>query len=261
MLSWNISYGQDVKTVARVINSQKPRPDIVCLQEVGGGNTRVDGLAVAAQLQGLTGYPFMWYSEEFRELRYGSDSKIGTGQTIISKYLIEQPKKLVFKNQIRDWSPPKLTDPLTWLRFRGYAQPRSGGRLAQIATIQVAGQELTIINAHLESKELYKPRLREKQIGEALNGSKNSPMKIIAGDLNSGPESQVITKLRQNGYVEWMESTSTGRPTTQDGFAYDWVFFKSSNQKISARRGLGNILNNVATSDHYPLLATFVVSP
>ena len=260
VLCWNILYGHDPTQIASVIRTQNP--DIVLLQEVGGGDTVVDGLTVATKLQGLTKYPYMWYSEEFRELRYGAGSNIGTGQAILSRYPLEKPKKLVFKNQATDWSPPNPYNLLTWFNLRGYFQPRRGGRLAQIATIRVSGGRWTIVNVHLESYEGYKLGLRQKQVAEILETTKKNHAEslIVAGDLNADYKSPAVQMLFKSGFDNLIERCVTSQPTTRDGYNYDWILFRSESGQAMAQEPV-KILNNINNSDHYPLFATFRIKP
>jgi endonuclease/exonuclease/phosphatase family metal-dependent hydrolase len=142
------------------------------------------------------------------------------------------------------------------------AQPRAGGsrepRVALLAVARTRLGSMQLVNTHLDASRDETYRLQES--GALLNvvRSRLSPATpvLLGGDLNSEPESGVLTRLRVAGLRDAWTECGTG-----DGLTYpadapvkriDYLLLTGSLGCTSARVLETNI------SDHRPLLVTVI---
>ncbi len=157
------------------------------------------------------------------------------------------------------------------------------------------GKPLTIIAVHLESfglnnddKELYKgladaekleeankretlQRVREQLISKLLEAFKQRALQgkmlrsyieqlpgdiIICGDFNDVPGCRTVKILEEAGMKDAYAETATGPTITYNApyfkFRIDHVLWRGNFRAVDIQRG------NVASSDHYPMLTTFI---
>jgi endonuclease/exonuclease/phosphatase family metal-dependent hydrolase len=101
------------------------------------------------------------FAAEFEELGQGGrDSPAYHGQAILTPLAASSPRIIRFAHQTGFWRPRWYL--ANWSLF----QRRTGGRLALVAEVEIAGRRLVIYNAHLESRG--SEELRKLQIVEIL---------------------------------------------------------------------------------------------
>ena len=234
LVSWNLAYGRKCERHADVLASFDA--DVCLLQEVDVGCRRSGFRNVAQWLAERLRMNWL-FGGEFQEIGQGRAAAAAlTGQAILSRHPITEPRVIRFAHQAR-------------LRWRANPiQPRRGARMALRA--HTAG--LRVYNAHIESGK--NDAFRQKQLDdvgadEDTVAAPHQPV-VVAGDFNCGPLGHVsmLDPLHKRGFVDALEGHPGHRRTTiRNQHALDWVVV----------RGLtvlsGGVATNHAGSDHYPV--------
>jgi endonuclease/exonuclease/phosphatase family metal-dependent hydrolase len=246
VLSWNIERGLRLPDVTEIL--RRHGASLVLLQEVDLNSRRTGRRNIAEELARSLRMPYL-FAAEFEELGQGSrDSPAYHGQAILTSLTASSPRIIRFEHQTGFWRPRSYLP--NWPVF----QRRTGGRLALVAEVDVAGRRLVVYNAHLESRG--SEQLRKVQIEEILADSRRYPADapiLIAGDFNTRRTSTpAIAALLQAGF-----RMAVGQQvTTTRGSALDWIFVRGP---LTFEKGA--IHSDTKASDHFPLTMVIHFDP
>lgn len=243
ILTYNIHHGEgsdgvfDLPRLARVIASAEP--DLVALQEVDEKTERSGGVSQVSELGRLTGLrPVFGEAMPFQNGGYGV--------AVLSRWPVVSVQNRPLPRPIPDREP----------------------RTALTVTVRPAGglDDVRFTSTHFEygrgsTRDLQAQALNEMLVGPDQGGpgqgANNQALSILAGDLNSGEDSEVVRLVRQH----WREIEVPG-PTAMSGsgqlvYRLDWLFVRPSSRwrVIEARR-----IEEMAASDHLPVLAVLELS-
>lgn len=216
IVTYNIHHGEamdgrfDYERLARVINDL--RPDVVALQEVDRGTARARGVDQAAILAKLTGLEAVYGRALYHQ---GGEY----GQTVLSRFSVGE-----------SWNVP--------LPFRSETEPR-----AALAVKLQPGNglpEFWLVDTHLcHLRE--EVRLDQVEYLHRFASSLGEAPVVIAGDLNSRPQSPPIAYLAERGWLDAVAPDSR----------IDYVLIrKSDSWRIAEHR----VVENDVVSDHDPVL-------
>jgi endonuclease/exonuclease/phosphatase family metal-dependent hydrolase len=240
VVSWNIERGLRLPDVSDFLQRQSAA--LLLLQEVDVNARRTGRRNIAEELSRSLGVPFL-FAAEFEELSQGRpDSPAYHGQAILTALPASSTRIIRFEHQTGYWRPSPFLP--NWQLF----QRRTGGRLALVADLDVAGCRLVVYNAHLESRG--SEQLRKAQIEEILADTNRYPPDapiLIAGDFNTRKTSSpVVAALLRGGF-----HMAVGQQvTTTRGSALDWIFVRGP---LTFQKGA--IHTDAKASDHFPLTA------
>jgi endonuclease/exonuclease/phosphatase family metal-dependent hydrolase len=199
VVTWNTADPDHASRLADTLQ-QLPRADVILVQEIG--------LRPAMELAQSLGMSVAW-APEFVQLNAPKtrDPRLGealTGNAILSRFAIEEPHVLRFKDQTSWYQDEKRGRPLPE-KVKAFGAktafgtdvpahevrlpPPFGGRMALAA--RTAG--LTFVDLHLENKA--QPSLRRRQMDEAIDfiADAGGPV-MFGGDLNtSGRDDRILT--------------------------------------------------------------------
>jgi endonuclease/exonuclease/phosphatase family metal-dependent hydrolase len=233
IVTWNVEYGRRFHEIVGELRALAP--DVILLQEVDRFCRRSGSRDIAHDLAQELGMNWL-AAGEFQEL---GESEAGvpalTGQAILSRHPLADPRVIVFKDQAR----------LRW-RLNPF-QPRRGGRMALGA--RAAG--VLIYNVHIESGG--NDSLRRRQLEDVLADAdrQGDARVVVAGDFNNVVQerSQMFQPLAARGFVN--ARGQDARPThVRHAYPIDWIFVKGS---VVASGAVARI---DGASDHYPVIAT-----
>lgn len=233
ILTYNIHHGEgsdgvfDLPRLARVIASAAP--DLVALQEVDERTERSGGVSQVSELGRLTGLrPVFGEAMPFQNGGYG----VG----VLSRWPVLSVNNRPLPRPVPDREP----------------------RTALTVTVRPAAGlgDVTFTSTHFDfgrgnARDLQAHALNEMLVGHDQGGN-DQALSILAGDLNSGEDSEVVRIVRQ----QWREIEVPG-PTVMSGsgqliFRLDWLFVRPATRwrVIEARR-----IEEMTASDHLPVLA------
>lgn len=221
---------------------QRQSAALFLLQEVDVNARRTGRRNIAEELSRSLRMPYL-FAVEFEELGQGRpDSPAYHGQAILTALPASSTRIIRFEHQTGYWRPrPYLPN---WQVF----QRRTGGRLALVAELEIAGRRLVVYNAHLESRG--SEQLRKAQIEEILADTRRYPPDapiLIAGDFNTRKTSSpVVAALLGAGF----HMVVGQQVTTTRGSALDWIFVRGP---LTYEKGA--IHKDAKASDHFPLTA------
>ncbi len=238
ILSWNIHHGEgtdsklDLDRIAKVIKDVQP--DLVALQEVDKNCARSQSVDQPTELAKLTSLHAVF--EKNIPLQGGE-----YGNAILSRWPI--------------------------VSHRNHALPcfeNGEQRGALIAEINVPLQHsstadfpLTFISTHLDHRRDDAERIASAdQINNIVRQQSSAP-KILAGDLNAAPESEVLkTILKQwsNTTITPMPTIPVDRPRTQIDYVLLW---HSTQAKVIEYR----VLDESVASDHRAVFVVVELNP
>ena len=235
-----------------LIETKKVNPDIIAFQEIDYNSSRSYTINQQNKIAELgfkydakavnwdeTYVPFPYWPVT---MHFG---KVVSGQSIISKYPLKEHKRIVLE---------RVAD-APFYRDAFYIE-----RLAQIVKVVLNGQEVVIINVHLEA---FDKQTRENQFNEVLgifNIYKETYPTILLGDFNSRARDKdaVIQKmfaLTDVGNAAFNIENPTNTFDTKNPFErIDYIFYtKNSIEYIS-----GKVLTEFQqASDHLPVAMSF----
>lgn len=248
VLSYNILGGRntdgkrDLNRIAEVISTLNP--DIVALQEVDRHTGRLNGVDLAAELGRLTGMDHVFG----RAMKYDGGEY---GEAILSKFPI-----INITNHALPTVPIDST---------GGPQQEVEPRAALAVELKFPDTESTFIFIGTHLDHLRDPRNRNIQAKGLLQiaaGYDSVPV-ILAGDLNSTPESEAMVTLRTHWTDAW-SGNKAGGTSPRSNRRIDYVLYTpQSRWKVHRTyRGVDikkedpqwQALLKVA-SDHLPVMA------
>jgi endonuclease/exonuclease/phosphatase family metal-dependent hydrolase len=241
VITWNIERGSAYDAILKVLEGLEA--DVLLLQEVDRDCRRTGYRNVARDLAFALNMNWVAAGEfqEIGEARRGTPAI--TGQAVLSRFAIHDVAVLRFKAQDRwRWS----INPL---------QPRRGGRIA----LKASTGGVLLYNTHIESGG--DERLQQQQMAEILADQArigaNTPV-VVAGDFNNGPllQSRSLSSLTHAAFVDALGDPIRRRPTSLgQSHPIDWIFVKH----VAPARG--HVVDAPSASDHFPVLAAFLVEP
>ncbi|WP_406694653.1 endonuclease/exonuclease/phosphatase family protein [Singulisphaera sp. Ch08] len=226
VLSYNIHHGEgtdqklDLERLARVIRSVNP--DVVALQEVDRGVKRSNKVDEPAELGRLTGMRSLFERNITFE---GGDY----GNAILSRLPVTSHKNIKLPSH--------------------YVGEQRGALVAEL-TAPDGRTPIRLIATHLD----YRPNDGERRDSvkrlEELAGEAPDRPTLLVGDLNSLPDSEVLTLFE----APWKRSTPTPLstfPSNKPSRQIDYVLYRpASRWKVVENR----VLDEPVASDHRPLL-------
>lgn len=228
VLTYNMHHGEgtdgrfDVPRLAGVIT--RVHPDVVALQEVDQGTERAGGLNELAELERLTDM----HGAFGKAMDYAGG---GYGVAVLSRWPLVSA----------------ANHPLPGAADR---EPRTA------LTVQVGGGErgpwLQFTSTHLDQARDPEDRLAQARYLNALLVRGDGPPNILAGDLNTRPETEVMQIFN----AQWTNASPadpspppapSGRPRSR----VDYVLFRPAE---SWRVIESKVIDEPVASDHRPLL-------
>jgi len=232
ILSYNILHGAtvnndfDLDKIAAVIKSVNP--DLVALQEVDFNTKRAHEMDLVTELAYRTGMAPLFS----RAMKYDGGEY---GEGVLSKFSFER----TFNNPLPH-SPQN--------------EPRSA---LEIHVIINSGDEIIFIGTHLDHTRDQADRVAQvKKLNELF--SENTTPTILAGDLNSTPESDPMKILLE----KWTDAGSTNPqftfPSSEPERRIDYVLFLPADRwRVLESR----VIDEKIASDHRPLLTVLELLP
>ncbi|HOB73930.1 MAG TPA: endonuclease/exonuclease/phosphatase family protein [Phycisphaerae bacterium] len=232
VLSYNIHHAEgldkqlDLERIARIINESGA--DLVALQEVDRNVKRSGNVDQPARLAELTGMTSIF--EKNIDLQGGE-----YGNAILSRLPVES--------------------------YRHHFLPRRGNNeqrgLLQ-ARVRTAAGPLIFMATHLDHQADDAERMDSVAMIRVLAGEHAGQPLILAGDLNTAPDTRVLGELRSFLF-------DTCPPDLQNAFTFsadrpreriDYILY---NRDPRLRVTDYRILDEPVASDHRPVLATFLI--
>ena len=225
LVSWNVRYlrdpngRMDPEAVAKVIEEQKP--DVVLLQEVPRGWPISGGVDGVEWLSRRLAMPYVYAPAADQQF----------GNLILSRL--------------------RITDVETRTLPKGNG---SMNRSYAAATVELPnGRTVRLYDVHLAHRDNQTPT-RLAQLEVLLDARAEHTPAVVAGDFNSGPGSQEITKVIGTGLVSAQDTTGYGgaatSPTDRPTHRIDWIFGTPDVAFTDFA------LLRTQTSDHFPLAVT-----
>ncbi len=236
-----------------VLNNFKSlNPDIIAFQEIDYASKRSYDVNQQNEIAKL-GYKYVGQAVNWDKnylpfpyfpisMQYG---RILSGQSILSKYKITNLDRVVLeRNQ---------TNPFYYDAF--YID-----RLAQIATIEIQGKKLILINVHVEAFHQETRRIQMQKVVALFNQYRKTYPTILLGDFNSDPAFtkstiQSILNLQNVGNAVFLNGAlpktfNSEKPTERlDYIFYNTDFIEMIDGKLLKEFG--------QASDHLPLEMQF----
>ncbi len=236
VVTWNIERGMQFERILATLRSIDA--DVVLLQEVDRFCKRTAYRDVAREL--ATSLGMNWLAAgEFQEVGEARDDVPAlTGQAILSRFPIDDPDVVIFREQT----------PMRW-RFNP-SQPRRGGRIA------LAGRTggLTFFNVHVESGG--DDALRQSQLDEVIaRARRREGAAVIAGDFNNSLHGGDLmrTAFASARFADALADAAHASTHMRHAQPIDWIFVRSA----ATSAGLVERVDDA--SDHFPVIAT--ISP
>ncbi len=208
-------------------------PDLIAFQEVISGNdVEETSTQIANWLTKITGYHYRThfaYCHQFMEI-------YPEGIAVSSKYELKNSKAIDLNRGLRNKLRPSME------------------RYAAVAEIEIYGRRFIFASIHLDHAENKEIRLAQvekllSEIKRTYDGNNHS-CTILAGDFNDVEDSQALTLLKENGYIDTYRQChrSGGNTyTTSDPITrIDYIMVKGDVRIKSAEL----ILKNPEYSDH-----------
>jgi endonuclease/exonuclease/phosphatase family metal-dependent hydrolase len=215
-------------------------PDIIALQALKKDPELYSGQDQAVQLsEKLNDYPFVVF---YPAIKHPDGKQDGSG--FISRHPIIESQALPLTTL------PGLED--------------SSQRVVLNALFQTPLGDLRIFNAHFSWVE----EQADKNLDETIPYSQSfSEPAILTGDMNSVPDSKLVRRLQQSGWIDAWEELNPG----QDGFTFeagepniriDYIWVRPELKQALNKIELVSEMqagNDVHLSDHLGLMASFDV--
>ena len=241
------------KNLAKVLlETKKVNPDIIAFQEIDYTASRSYEVNQQNEIEKL-GYNYaaeaVNWDETYVPFPYWPPSmhfgKVVSGQSIISKYPLKEHQRIVLE---------RVSD-APFYRDAFYIE-----RLAQVVKVTLNGQEVVLINVHLEA---FDTQTRKNQFEEVLaifNTYKEEYPTILLGDFNSRARDtnaiiQKMFAMTDVGNAAFNKENPVNTFDTKSPFErIDYIFYtKNSIEYIS-----GKVLTQFEqASDHLPVFMQF----
>lgn len=246
LLQLNIQKGRYLPAVIGYI--QKGNFDIVCLQEVAGGNFAYNKKNCYEELIGQTGMS----GELVPYINVAGDLTSYTGLAT----LYQKPWHQVANHIV--WMK-RYTEVTTAQELKGRTP-----RCAEVTILKRNGTSLMVVNTHLAwgptpTDTVYKKNQAEK-LYRWIKAHRKSPM-ILAGDFNLNPQTKIVTKLGSLGVnlTKKYTVTNTLNPRTHyaknlfpSGLPVDYVI---ADKRLVIKKFF--VEKKVDLSDHFGLVTEF----
>jgi endonuclease/exonuclease/phosphatase family metal-dependent hydrolase len=168
---------------------REARPDVIALQAVARHPAQNGGQSQVAQLAALADYPHHHFQPAFVH-----DDGREEGNALLSKYPLGAPDSLKLKLL------PGLED--------------TSHRIVQYCRLSLPAGDVNLYNAHFS----WVGEQSRENVLEALNYTKtHAGPSVLVGDLNTSPESEVFTPMRQEGWVDAWGHLHPG----EEGFTFE----------------------------------------
>jgi endonuclease/exonuclease/phosphatase family metal-dependent hydrolase len=178
--AWNVERGRRVDGVAALVRASGA--DVVLLSEVDSGMARTDNADVAAGLVAALGDDFGYtYGVEFVELSVGDVTERDAAAPAARNARGLHGNAIVARTDLADAAVVRLDDGTHWFG-RDSPEPRLGGRMAVLATIELDGAPVRLASTHLEN--VTDPPTRAAQFEVLLDALGPGPA-LVGGDLNT----------------------------------------------------------------------------
>lgn len=231
---------------------RKIDPDIICLQEIDFNSSRSFHVNQQEAIRQL-GYNYTFQAVNWDEnylpfpgyditYHYG---KIYSGQSIISKYPINNPERVVLER----------VEDTPFYRDAFYLD-----RLAQVCTITLNGTEIVMINVHLEAFDKSTRAKQTEHIASIFNKYKDIKPTLMVGDFNSDPtypNATIVTLMNISGiaYVPLdSESNQNTFPSPDPKVRIDYIFYNEAFIAMESEKVLSSFGQS---SDHLPVMMKF----
>ena len=231
MLCYNIHYGQggdgrfDIRRLAEVIN--KAKPDLVALQEVDVGVKRSGSIHQLRQLAEDTGL-----AARFGPTQHYEGGLFGNA--VLTRFPILDV--VIHPLPYTDSTPQRVTYP----------------RGAIAVTVRgPGGKLLRFVSTHFQHN-VAEDRVAEAKAINALFAQDDSPLTILAGDMNATPGAEPIQVLLQHWSNATDEPPSPSAPATQPTSRIDYIFYRPAS---GFRVKQAEVIAESMASDHRPVFA------
>ena len=223
VMTYNIRLGiqQGLAPVAELI--RRHTPDVVALQEVGRHWVMGPSGDSTRELVERTGLAYHAYAPS---LGYFPPSQYG--HALLSRWPIEAPRVV--------WLPRDSDEPRTML----------------ISMIRAPDGPVRIVSTHLSHIE--DRRLQSPVVVDLVREAKadGGPPLMVMGDLNESPEDPWIVELQASMADAGADAGAPTFPAAAPEHRIDYLFASSG------RWDDVEVVEDTSTSDHRPLLATWV---
>lgn len=231
LLSYNIHHGAgtdgvfDLDRLARVI--EDAGADVIALQEVDVETRRSSGVDQAAALGAKTGLTHAFA----RAIEYQGGEY---GEALLTQLPLAETRAVPLR-----------------------AQPGSEGRVALVATVDVAGTPVRIVATHLDHQS--DPLDRLMQVEDLLQhfGEGDLPT-LLLGDLNAEPGSPEILALSEAFTPAGGAHPPPTFPSHAPEVTIDWVLMRPAARWRVVDH---EVLHAPVASDHAPLRVTLELLP
>jgi endonuclease/exonuclease/phosphatase family metal-dependent hydrolase len=127
------------------------------------------------------------------------------------------------------------------------------------ATVEVGGRRLGVTSVHLQNRP-DRGDNRQRQVEVLLAAlAGDPPARIVAGDLNATPGQPEVALLTDAGFESALDAVgdpaALTAPSTGANRRIDWVFGRGLDT-VGLRFDAAEVLSEVRTSDHLPILVT-----
>jgi endonuclease/exonuclease/phosphatase family metal-dependent hydrolase len=225
VVAWNAERGPDVARAAALL--ERCRGKVLLLSELDAGMARTGDVDVARALAESLGTGY-GYGVEFIEL--AGDNRRGLhGNAVLATAPLEAPEVV------------RLGGEGAWFTT-GSTEPRVGGRMAVLATVEVDGTPVRFASTHLEN--MAGPDGRAAQL-EALLHALGAGPAVVGGDLNTF--GAALETLADRDAVRRMRA--------DDGPRFSWPVDFEPLFEVARAYGFAWVDANVAapTTSHDPL--------
>jgi endonuclease/exonuclease/phosphatase family metal-dependent hydrolase len=270
--AWNVQRGPHLDDAAALVRASGA--DLVLLSEVDSGMARTANADVAAGLAGALGGDYGYaYGVEFVELGLGDAAERDAAGPGAHNLRGLHGNAVVARAALADATVVRLDDGTRWFG-RDSPEPRLGGRMALLATVELDGVPVRLVSTHLEN--LTDPAGRAGQF-EVLLDALGPGAALVGGDLNSfglgfdeildrsltrrlhaaEPDRFVwpvaheplFAAAREQGF-RW-EAANLAAPTTSHGpLKLDWLLVRGLEVRAPA------VLDATGLSDHHVVAAS-----
>jgi endonuclease/exonuclease/phosphatase family metal-dependent hydrolase len=246
--AWNIERGRDPARAATLIDASGAR--VTLLTEVDVGMGRTGNRDVARELARALRATSV-FGIEFIELALGKAADLATLQDADNRCGLHG-NAILARVPLRDPAVIRLDDGGEWFTTeRG--EPRIGGRMAVVATLELDGVDVQVASVHLESHSNADERAAQMAVlFDAIDASGRGPA-IIGGDLNTF--GAPIGELATPASLRRLRADEPGR--------FSWPVAHEPLFEIAATHGYEWVDANVAAPttrhgadglpDHHPL--------
>lgn len=241
VLQWNVWFKENIENVLGFLRAHPA--DVLCLQELTRGYAQQTQENTWEYLAHNLGYQCA--AQEIPIIT--PEAQWSQANAILSRFPLTKKTAL--------WINEPENDQGYDDQYRGYLE----------VEIEVAGQAVTIGTTHLSYTDRFHMTDRKRQeierLIEAVSGKQHTY--VLAGDLNAGPDSLTIQRLREHlrhTGPDFAQNTWTTKYFSYEGFeasTLDWrldYVFASHDLKV---RSAKTIPTDV--SDHLPILVEFEV--